>query len=745
LEILRGVTEKPPAPVRTLRPDVPPEAEAIVARALEKQPERRYASAAEMRSDLSELLMRMTATNPVLPARARPVSRVLIATVALVVMALVGLGAWQYHRFSQRRWAREEATPRIVSLLDAKRPLAAFLLLKQAQQTLPSDPQLRQIAEENTSTVSITSTPSGATVQIEDYLTPKGEWYRLGTTPLQNVRIPNGYFRWKISEPGAGEMIEAPETSAKMDFPLASLRSAPPGMVFASGGYWTTYVAFIGWVGPYTLPSYYVDRDEVTNREYQQFIDNGGYEKRQYWPDHFTQSGRDVPWEQAMAEFRDTSGRPGPSTWAGGHYPEGQANLPVGGVSWFEASAYAAYAGKSLPTVAQFFQAAPPDEAEYTVAVSNISNSAPAAVGTYPGVGPFGTYDMAGNVREWIANTVDGDLRFILGGYWKSPSYLFANPEALSPFDRSDVNGFRCVRNVGPMPQEVVKPIQRVTRDFASYKPVSDEVFRAYQLLYAYQKTPLNAKSEGVIKETRDWREEKVSFDAAYNGERMAAYLFLPKNIHPPYQTVLFFPSARVMFLPDNSRELGDIKFFDYLLQSGRAVLYPIYEDTYERRIKYSLPGGAQNVDLTADWYKDAGRSLDYLATRADIDNTKLAYLGVSMGSADGVIISTLLQDRLKTAILLDGGYFLGQPPPGGDQADFAPRMKKPVLMVNGRYDFTFPVEKAQDPLFRMLGTPEADKRHVILETPHDVTEDRGRLTKEVLNWLDHYLGRIGG
>jgi hypothetical protein len=43
-----------------------------------------------------------------------------------------------------------------------------------------------------------------------------------------------------------------------------------------------------------------------------------------------------------------------------------------------------------------------------------------------------------------------------------------------------------------------------------------------------------------------------------------------------------------------------------------------------------------------------------------------------------------------------------------------------------------------------MLGTPEADKRHVILETPHDVTEDRGQLTKVVLDWLDHYLGRVG-
>lgn len=71
--------------------------------------------------------------------------------------------------------------------------------------------------------------------------------------------------------------------------------------------------------------------------------------------------------------------------------------------------------------------------------------------------------------------------------------------------------------------------------------------------------------------------------------------------------------------------------------------------------------------------------------------------------------------------------------------------MKKPVLMVNGRYDYTFSLQTAQDPLFRMLGTPPAEKRHVLLETPHDVTQDRPTLVKEVLSWLDRYLGRVGG
>ena len=69
--------------------------------------------------------------------------------------------------------------------------------------------------------------------------------------------------------------------------------------------------------------------------------------------------------------------------------------------------------------------------------------------------------------------------------------------------------------------------------------------------------------------------------------------------------------------------------------------------------------------------------------------------------------------------------------------------MTKPVLMVNGKYDSTFSPERSQEPLFRLLGTPVADKRRVLLDTPHDVSEQKEHLAKEVLAWLDKYLGRV--
>jgi dienelactone hydrolase len=719
------------------------QAEQIVTRALEKDPALRYQSAADMMRDGSDLLARLGGAVAIEKKPSIWKSRRTKVAVMLLLAAAAIAGGWIYRVERERRWAREDAMPQMERLIDARKPLAAVAVLNRAERDLPGDLRLQQSADQNMQTAAITSDPAGALVEIQDYLTPDAGWQSLGTTPLAAARIPKGYFRWRVSKAGVGQMEVARRADANMAFSLASAQRAPDGMVFAAGGSLATYNAFLGWIGPYVFPAYYVDRYEVTNREYQKFVDSGAYAKQEYWPEEFHQDGKILPWKEGMLQFRDATGRPGPSTWEAGHYPAGQADFPVAGISWFEASAYAKFMGKTLPVLGQWYQIAPQDAAGYAVRAGNITSNALAAVGSYQQLGPYGTYDTAGNVREWVANVVDDDLRFILGGAWRSQAYMYTDPEALSPFDRSDTNGFRCVRNLGALPQEAVNPFHRVGRNFATFKPVNDEVFRAYELLYAYDKTPLNATVERVVKETADWREEKVSFVTAYNGERMAAYLFLPKRVRPPYQTILFFPSSRVMFLPEDSSQLGDVKFFDYIVQSGRAVMYPVYLNMYERRVKYPMPTGALNSTVATEWYKDAARSIDYLSTRADIDSSRLAYLGVSVGSAEGVIFSTLLQDRLKAAIFLDGGYFLQQPPPGGDAADFAPRLKKPVLMVNGRYDYTFPVVKAQNPLFEMLGTPLANKSHVVLDTPHDVTEQRAQLVKAVLDWLDRYLGPV--
>ena len=726
----------PPKPLRAFTPHVPPAMAALVDRCLAKNAGDRPQSATE----LLEELRRASAGSP--SAASAWSHRAFAWSVGAALLVAVAASGWLFMRWQHRQWARQAALPDAQHLMATDRSLAAFEVLERAAGYLPGDTAIARAVAENTRVISIATSPPGAEVAIQDYITPDAEWRSLGTTPLQHVRVPDGYFRWRVSKPGVGAYVTAPLTEATMRFALDSSLAAPAGMVRVPGRAWTNFVAFVGWVGPYTIPAFDIDRLEVTNRDYQAFVDAGGYDNTKYWTQPFVQGGRTLTRDQAMALFRDRTGRAGPSTWEGGHYPEGQADYPVSGVSWYEAAAYAAFVGKSLPAFAQWYAAAPPDAGRYVVQTSNISHQALVPAGASNGLGPYGTLDMAGNVREWTLNALDADRRFILGGDWASPTYLYAEPETLSPFDRSAGNGIRCVKNVAPLPAGLTGLIRPQYRDFATVHPASDAVFAAYRALYAYDRTPLEPRSDGVVNETKDWTEERVSYAAAYGGERITAFVFLPKRVRAPYQTVVFFPSARVLDLTD-SRQLGDTSFFDYVVQSGRAVIYPIYQDTYERRAQHSLPGSAAEAEVIAQRSKDVGRTLDYLATRSDVDTSRLAYLGVSMGAAEGVIYATNAQPRFRTVVLLDGGFFLNPPAPGTDQADFAPRLKTPVLMVNGRYDFSFPMDKAQDPLFRMLGAPTADKRHRVLETPHDVRADRADLVPEVLDWLDRYLGRV--
>ncbi|MGA7171122.1 MAG: dienelactone hydrolase family protein, partial [Candidatus Sulfotelmatobacter sp.] len=137
---------------------------------------------------------------------------------------------------------------------------------------------------------------------------------------------------------------------------------------------------------------------------------------------------------------------------------------------------------------------------------------------------------------------------------------------------------------------------------------------------------------------------------------------------------------------------------------------------------------------------KDLSRSIDYLETRPDIDHRRLAYEGYSAGAAMGAILPAV-ENRIKAVVLLSPGFYLDKCFPEVDQLNFAPRMKVPLLMLNGRFDFIFPTGTSQEPMFRALGTPQEHKRRVVYDTGHDIP--RVDMIKETLDWLDHYLGPV--
>jgi dienelactone hydrolase len=137
----------------------------------------------------------------------------------------------------------------------------------------------------------------------------------------------------------------------------------------------------------------------------------------------------------------------------------------------------------------------------------------------------------------------------------------------------------------------------------------------------------------------------------------------------------------------------------------------------------------------------DLGRSIDYLETRSDIDTRKLGFYALSWGAAHGIRLLAV-DGRFKAAVFSSGGL-LQNPPNEVDSWNFAPRFHVPVLMVNGRNDFIFPLNTAQKPLFEALGTKEPDKKHILYDGGHRNLVTRPDLIGEILDWFDKYLGPV--
>jgi serine/threonine-protein kinase len=194
-------------------------------------------------------------------------------------------------------------------------------------------------------------------------------------------------------------------------------------------------------VHPENVAPFYLDATEVTNEQYQQFI--------------------------------DATRRQAPIHWKNGRYPDGEATRPVVNVSWDDANAYAKWAGKRLPTEEEWEYAARgtdgrlyPYGNEWRPQYSNAAEDnygAARPVRSYPdGRSPFGIYDMAGNVLEWTAsdfklypgsklpaNDPNAGRKVLRGGAFNAPAkYQTATDRFFyPPSTKADFIGFRCAKN----------------------------------------------------------------------------------------------------------------------------------------------------------------------------------------------------------------------------------------------------------------------------------------------------------
>ncbi len=625
---------------------------------------------------------------------------------------------------------------------------AAYAIAEELDEQITDDSIRESMWSEVASEMTLETNPPGATVLRRDYGSTDADWMELGTTPVDVKHFPLGLSRLRFELDGylPREAANIFRRIARAGvFVLDTAETMPPGMTRVSGGETTIASPGLEQLDALELGDFFMDIHEVTNRQYKIFVDAGGYADQACWTHPFVRDGQTLPFDDAMAIFVDQTGRVGPSSWQVSSYPEGDDDLPVGGVSWYEAAAYACFVGKSLPSVYHWFTAADPFSSNHVVPLSNYAGAGAAPVGQHSGLTRDGVYDMAGNVREWAQNAA-GEARYILGGGWNDPEYTFNDANTSPAFDRSTENGIRLVSY--PDETNVVeasRPLEKAFRDYFAEEPVSDEVFEVYRQMFNYDDTPLNAVTIENVEDIAYIR-ERIELDAAYDDERFTVFVFLPRggNASPPYQTVVYFPGSGDIYR--RSYDELQIRSIEFVLRSGRALVYPVYKGTFERGSE--LRSDIQDTsnfyrDHVIAWAQDLGRTIDYLETRDDIDTNSLAYLGFSWGGAMGPIM-TAVEQRFKTGIYFVGGLMMQDVQPMADPFNFLPRVTIPTLMFNGRYDSFFPLDTSIRPFYATLGTPEADKKIIVTDSNHSVNAySANQLISETLDWMDKYLGAV--
>lgn len=742
-EILAAHLSRAPESIAVVAPHTPTALATLVMRCLEKDPAHRYSSALEALEAIESLSTPDSSTAATRQLTQK--TRKAIAAIGAAAAIIVGVAAFKgYEKLRDDRWAHSVALPEIRRLAEANRFDSAFILATRAEKVLGNDSTLESLWGRVSARVTFTSMPSGASVFRSAYEDSVG-WIRIGVTPTDSVRIPIGISRYRFELPGhhpvqmaggQGRLENAQVVFQRMD-------SSDGLMVHVTGGRTELTMPGLSRIPAVRLPAFYIDRHEVTNEEYGRFVRAGGYTNASHWEIPIVQRGRTLSFTEAQRVFVDRTGRAGPAGWEGGDFPTGQDQLPVGGVSWYEAAAYAKFTGKSLPSIYHWNRAASRAMGALIIPGSNYGGRGPTRGSTFRGMSASGAFDMAGNVREWTWNAT-GDKRFILGGGWTDGSYAFSDAYAQEPLDRSLTNGIRLVRAAtaaGLGPPQINAAIVREERDYNFDRPVSDAVYQGFASFYDYDRTPLNARVDSRVSTSEFWIRERVTFDAAYGGERMAAVIFIPRQGKPPYQTAVVMGGSNYLYTQSDSAI--NERLLDYVVKGGRMVVWPIFKGMFERNVGLENDSPEETSayrDLMVMMVKDARRTVDYLVTRPDVDSSRLAYVGFSFGGrVSPPILAT--ESRFKAAVLVVAGLKMERARAEVDPINFLPRVRLPLIMLNGRHDFYFPVETSQKPFFEYLGTPHQHRRWVVYPEAHTVP--RTESVRETMAWLDRYLGPV--
>ena len=673
--------------------------------------------------------------------------------IAIAAVAILSLAGWFAWRMTNARWAKNQI-PRIQELTQAGKYFEAYDLAVPVQKYIGEDQTVSSLMPTISEVISVTTDPAGAQVYLKRFTTDladKEPRLLQGTTPIKDLRVARGDYILYIEKDGynktelaisgtilhSGNLVVLPPP-IRIEQKLFRPDQIPNNMVFVPGGDYR----LAAWARPTDtrvhLVDFFIDKYEVSNREYQEFINAGGYLKRQYWKYPFIKDGKTLSWEEATNEFKDRTGLPAPRSWTNQNFPDGKADYPVTDISWYEAAAYAEFRGKQLPTIFEWEKAArngqssalanympwgyfyPGDTVEQRANFD--SNGTTPTNAMQFGMSLFGVYNMAGNVSEWTRN--DSSQGFIAtGGGWGDPIYTFAQYGMFPGFYSSNKRGFRCAVNAPGTAGDQGAARIEIDQEIPVYTASSDADFRKWAAAYHYDNTPLDAQIVEV-KETNEWRREKITFNGAGN-QRAIAYLYLPKNYLRPLQVINIVPGGDVANgLRSLSASIEDR--LGPIIKSGRAVFGVVLEGYIERL----RPAGWEPPDPRTVEYRemivnrvtDMRSGLDYLVTRSEIDRSRIGLFAPSAGARIGLILAAV-EDRYGAVLLQGAGVVKDdlQKLPEANPINFAPHIAGKKLMSHGRYDEDTPLKTQGEPLFKLLAEP---KRIDVYEGSHVPTQE---------------------
>ena len=795
--IASAILTREPAPVARFVADLPPELERIVAKMLRKNADERYQTAKDLLIDLRtlrddlEFQKRLgrssaSASTSVSPASSPAVSsgsvsptasqvreaeevRTRRASMIVAAVVLVGGAAWFAWQGVNARWAKKQI-PQVQALAKANDNAAAFELALKIEKYLPGDQALAEIMRNVADTVTVKTEPAGASVYLKRFapdskgaLPPRE---LIGTTPLSNYRVARGEYVLSIEKDGyaptertvSGAMLRVVGLTMapppiQVEQTLIRTDKMPAGMVAVPGGEYR----LVAWSRPtdtrVPLADFFIDKYEVSNQEYKEFISAGGYLKKDYWKHPFVKDGQALAWEDAMKLFVDRTGLPGPRDWSNQNVPEGKGDHPVTDVTWYEASAYATFRGKQLPSVFQWEKAArngaaapttnympwgvfyPGDPLEHHANFDS-QGTRPVASSEF-GMSPFGAYNMAGNVQEWTA-TDTSEGRLATGGAWGEPTYTFAQYATLPAFYSSGKVGFRCVENAPNAKGDQGTARIEIAQEIPVFKRTTEADFKKWRTEYDYEKAPLDARIESEQK-TDDWLVQKITFNGA-DGERAIAYLYLPNHFARPLQVIHIAPAGDVdrgfRSLPASMEAvLGPI------IKSGRAAFGVVLKGYIERLQppEYVFPDltSVEYLERIVNRVTDLRRGLDYLETRKDIDISRLAFYGPSAGAQIGLVLAGV-EPRYRGVVLVGAGLKTTPRIAAADPASFAPHIHAPKLILQGRYDEDTPLKTQTEPMLKILPDPT---RVVVYDGGH--VPPAALVISSVGGFLDQLLGPV--